>query len=790
MFKNYLKTALQNLKRNFVFTSINILGLSIALAVSFIILLFVINELSYNSCHKNKDSVYRVIDYKKDYKSLWAGTPYVLATTLKEEFPQVEKAINVRNLRVFNIKHKEEELRIRRAVATNSEVFDIFTLPLLKGANTGDLLKDKHAICLSRNLAEKLFSDLNVVGKQIKATINKKEEVLTVNAVYEDLPENSTFKVECFVNSEWNLAPLNKAFGIDHVESSWEHDFWRTWVRLVDDSDLEAVSSQFRSLETKYLGSESKSIYSLQSLSDVYLNSAEINNTGMTGNRSTLKLFSGIALLIILVAAFNYIILSTAVSSRRAKEIGVRKTYGAKNKQIKYQFLAESVLLSSIVLPIAILLMFIILPYARELFGANLSIMSSNIVSYLLVYLTLTALIGLVSGFYTSIGLSRLKVVSILKSQNFTGRKKHVFRASLIVLQLVIFCFFLASAFTIRSQYNYSIKKNPGFNNTNVLLIDVKDKTAYRPLLNEIKANPNVINAAGSMSCLPVVSSMVMMMPHFQDKEKQVKVEGMAVDFDFLQTMGVSLQSGRYFSYEFGGDSKTACILNETAVKQLGIEDPVGKQMASDYDIIGVVKDFNLHSFHSQTPSLMITRTDKYIKQIAVHYKDGTLDVLLPKIKNSWNQICKDQAFTYSTIEETIEGLYSEERNMSTVVTISALFTMLIASFGLFGLTLFIAQSRTKEIGIKKVMGCSSSAIIYSFLRLNMIYVIIATLVSVPITVYAMSEWLSNYSVKVDIQWWFFVIAFFIAVWVVSITVLIQSYRTAKLNPVDAIKCE
>ena len=790
MFRNYLKTALQNLKRNFVFTSVNILGLSIALAVSFIILLFVINELSYNSCHKNKDSVYRVIDYKKDYKSLWAGTPYVLASTLKEEFPQVEKAINVDNVRGFNIRHKEENIRIRGAVATNSEVFDIFTLPLLHGSNTGDLLKDKHTICLSRNLAEKLFSDINVLGKQITATINKKEEVLTVNAVFEDLPENSTFKAECFVNSEWTLAPLNKAFGIDHVESSWEHEFWRTWVKLVDGSDLKAVNSQFRSLENKYLGAEPGDTYSLQSLSDVYLNSSHIKNTGMTGNQSTLKLFSGIALLIILVAAFNYIILSTAVSSRRAKEIGVRKTYGAKNKQIKYQFLAESVLLTSLVLPFAILLMFIALPYARELFGVNLSIIRSNIVSYLLVYLTLTIVIGFVSGLYTSLGLSRLKVVSILKSHNFTGRKKHIFRSSLIILQLVIFCFFLASAFTIRSQYQYSLKKNPGFNNTNVLLIDVKDKTAYKPLLNDIKGIPNVIGAAGSMNCLPVVSSMVMMMSHFQDTEKKVKVEGMAVDFDFLETMGVSLKEGRYFSREFGVDSKKACILNETAVKQFGIQDAVGKQMASQYDIIGVVKDFNLHSFHSETPPLMITITDKYLRQIAVHYKEGTLDVILPKIENLWKHICKDQAFTYSTIEETIKGLYSEEKNMSTVVTFSALFTMLIASFGLFGLTLFIAQTRTKEIGIKKVLGCSSPTIIYSFLRLNIIYVIVAALISIPITVYAMSEWLNNYSVRVEIQWWFFVIAFLIAVLVVSITVLIQSYRAAKLNPVDAIKCE
>jgi putative ABC transport system permease protein len=790
MFRNYLKTAFQNLKQNFVFTSINILGLSIALAVSFIILLFVINELSYNSCHKNKDSVYRVINYKKEFKSSWAGSPYILASTLKEELPQVVKAVNVRNLRGFNIKHKEEELRIRRAVATNSDVFDIFTLPLLYGVNSGDLLKDKHAICLSRNLAEKLFSDIDVVGKQITTTINKREVILSVNAVFEDLPENSTFKAECFVNSHWTFDPLNKAFEINDVDKSWKHEFWRTWVRLVEGSELNAVDSQIKGLVTKHMGSEAKDDYSLQAMADVYLGSADINNSGMTGNMSTLKLFSAIALLIILVAAFNYIILSTAVSSRRAKEIGVRKTFGARNEQIKYQFLAESVLLTSIVLPFAILLMFIVLPYARELFGVDLSIIKSNIVSYLLVYLSLTIVIGFASGLYTSLGLSRLKVVSILKSQNFTGRKKNLIRSSLIVLQLVIFCFFLASAFTIRSQYQYAIKKNPGFNNTNVLLIDIKDKTIYKPLLNAIKANPNVINAAGSMSCLPVARSMVMMMPHFEETDRKVKVEGMAVDFDFLQTMGVQLQSGRYFSHEFGSDSKTACILNETAVNQFGYQDAVGKQLASAYDIIGVVKDFNLHSFHSEAPPLMITINQEYLKQIAVHYKEGTLDILLPKIKNSWKTICKDQAFTYTRIEETIKDLYSAERNMSTVVTISALFSMLIASLGLFGLTLFIAQTRTKEIGIKKVLGCSSLTIIYSFLRVNVIYVIVATLISIPITVYAMSEWLSSYAVRVEIQWWFFVIAFLIAVVVVSITVLIQSYRAAKLNPVEAIKCE
>ena len=789
MLKNYLKSALRNLKQNYVFTGINTIGLSIALAASFIIILFVINELSYNNCHKNRKSVYRVLNYYSAFDHTLTRTPFILASTLKEEFPQIEHAINTRSIREFTIQHKGEDIPVNNAIGSSSEIFDIFTLPLISGKNTKALLDDKQAICLSRNMAVKLFSGTDVIGKEIIATINKEEHVLTVTAVFEDIPKNSTFRAECLINNSFSIAYFNKKYETTNAETNWEENYWHTWVRLISDSNPSLVESQFKRFENKHMGENPVYHYSLQNLSDVYLGSEKVLNNNIQGNWNSIKIFSAIALLIVLVAMINYIILSTAVSSGRSKEVGIRKTFGAKDNQIKYQLLTESIVLTIIVLPLAIALMILGLPYAEGLFHTNLPVIEANILYYILFYFILTALIGIISGLYTSVGLSKLTIINVLKDQNMTGKKKNFVRSALIIFQLVIFCFFVASALVIRAQYQYSLEKNPGFHNKNVLLIDIKDSKNYTPFLNEIQANSNVIMASGAYSGLPTYSSMSMMFPHHQYKEKKVEVEGMIIDFNFLQTVGIPLTEGRYFSTDYGSDLANSCILNEMAVKALGIKDPIGKKI-NNQTIVGVVNDFHLHSFRSEIPPLKIWLTEKYLKQVAVYYKEASAKDLIPQLEKSWKKIAPEQAFSYSTVEEIIEDMYSEEKSRFSIVSIFAFFTMLIASFGLFGLTLFIAQSRTKEIGIKKVLGCSDTIIIFSFLRINILYVVIASVISIPITYYAMTEWLSDYSVRTEIHWWIFALSFLISGFVVIATVFIHSYRVTKLDPVKSLRYE
>jgi len=790
MFRNYLKTSLQFFKQNKLFAGINVLGLSIALAASFIILLYVINELSYNRCHMNKAQAYKVLNYYVDFKITFAGTPYVLATTMKEEFPQIKKAVRTRGINGLKLMLNNELINIPNAVGADSEIFDIFTLPMVGNQSDKKLLDEPNAIVLSRKQAEMFFPQQDPVGKEIRGFVNGQELTFIVKGVFENIPVNSTFQAQCFLNNKWTLDDINVSFNITDANVNWDKDFWTTWVLLSPEADPNALQQQFHDFEIKHLGEKPNKNYTLQNLTDIYLGSAQVMNSGITGKMSNVKLFSAIAALIVLVAALNFIILSTAVSTGRAKEIGIRKTNGASMNSIKIQLLFESVLLSFLVLPVALIFARIGLPYAGSLFQTKLDIIPSNVLYYCLIYIALVLFIGLASGLYTSAYLSRLKVMDVLRNTVISGNKKQIFRASLIVIQLVIFCSFLASTLIIRSQYLFALKKDLGYSNKNILFVDFgSDFKEYSTYINNIKANPNIIMAGGTMEGLPMMGSMTTMFPHFQDNTQKVLVEGMSIDYNFLKTIGVSVAEGRDFSEEFVSDMTQSAIVNKTAVKQLGISNPIGKKIGHTV-IIGVINDFNLHSIRTDIPPLMITMTNRFINQVAIRYQPGSLKTLLPFLEKEWKKVAPDRPFSHSTIEEIIGELYSTEKNLSIIVTIFAMFTLLIASFGLFGLTLFVARSRTKEIGIRKVFGSNSNIIVYSFIKQNLIMVFIAIALSVPVTIYFMTRWLNTFSYHTTISWWFFAIAFFAAVIVVLSTVIIQSFKASRINPVEALRYE
>jgi putative ABC transport system permease protein len=790
MIKNNIKTALRFLRNNKVFAAINMMSLSIALAASFIILLFVINELSYDRFNKNRKDVYKVLNYYRDFKKTMSGTPYILAKALKEQFPQIQNAVTERYLSGFRVKLKDETITVPYAMATTSEIFNIFTIKLISGSSPDKLLDDLNSIVLSRDLAQKLFPDEDPVGKEVISYINNEEQMLLVKGVFENIPVNTTLPASCFINSKWTTYPINQAFNITDAETNWNMDFWITWVKLIKGSDPAELEKQFRAFEKKNISEDPRNEFSLQNLPDVYLGSKDIANTFLAGNLSNVKLFLAIALLIVLVAAINYVILSTAVSSTRGKEIGVRKTFGALNNSIKKQLLSESVLLSVLVLPVSLLLMWLAMPAAEKLFDTKLTIIASNIPVYISVYLVVTILIGLVSGIYTSAYLSGLKVMSILNNSAQSGKSRQLFRSILIIVQLVIFCSFVSATIIIRLQYQYALKKDNGYFTKNILIIDLGRKfTGYSAYINSIKSSPNIISAAGVMDGLPLQGSMSSMIPNFEDKEKKIEVEGLAVDYKFISTMGIPILKGREFSQDFGSDMKGSVMINETAVKALGIKDPLGK-IVEGQTIIGIVKDFNLHSLHNDIPPLIISMTDKYIQQVVVHYKPGSINNILPLLEAEWKKEVPDEPFRYSTIEDTIKGIYSAEKNLSTIVTIFALFTLLIAASGLFGLILFIARSRTKEIGVRKVFGSSEKAIVLFFLRNNFLLVLSAGIISVPVTKYIMNKWLSNFAFKVGISWWIFIIGFVIATLVVMLTVFLQSYKASQINPVKALRYE
>jgi putative ABC transport system permease protein len=397
-----LKTALRFLSKNKMFAGINAFGLAISLAASFIILLYIINEYSFNHCHKNRASVYRVLNFYEDFNMTMAGTPYVLASSLKEQFPQVKKAANTRYLPGLEVRSGNEWIHVN-ATATDADIFDIFTIPLVMGSPGKHLLEDPGSLVISRDLAEKLFPGQNPVGKEVIAMADYQEHHFNIQGVFENMPKNSTLQAECFINSKWSLNPINKAFGVTNAEKNWNLDFWITWIRLPDESGAKPLEDQFTAFEIRNISDKPHNHYKLQNLRDVYLHSDNVANGGMTGNMKNIRLFFAIALLILLVASINYIILSTAVSTARSREIGIRKTYGARNKNIRSQMLSESVVLTLLVLPFSCILMWLALPYAGRLFKTQLHFLSSNLIIYILVYLILALLIGIASGIYTSL---------------------------------------------------------------------------------------------------------------------------------------------------------------------------------------------------------------------------------------------------------------------------------------------------------------------------------------------------------------------------------------------------
>lgn len=789
MKKNYLKSSIRFLVRNKLFAGINIMGLSLALAASFIILLFVINELSYNTCFKNRKQIYRVLNYNADVKVIDEGAPYVLSKHLQDDFPQVKFVAPIRNMARVSIKLNEDYIPVDRVVGTASDIFNVFDIDVR--GQQANILDEPNSIVLSTELAQKLFPDKDPIGENLVARIEEKDEVLVVKGVFDNFPVNSTFQADCFINVKWTLEQMNSRVKEWDTETDWRSMYWQTWLLLDKNNSGDSLDEQFRSLEKEVFSDNERYEFSLQCLSDVYFGSQDINSGLPQGNLKNIQIFSAIALLVILIAALNYIILSTAVSTGRSKEIGIRKTNGAGAKSICRQLLNESMILSILVLPVALFLAWMGKPYAEELFQTKLLILKSNIVIYVTIYVALTLLIGLVSGLYTASYLSKLNVISILNNSVRAGKRKTRVRSALIVVQLVVFCIFVSSTLIIYSQYKYALEKDPGYYNKDVLFVDMgMNSQSSKTFINSIKAYPDVLAAGGAIDALPMTTFWPYPMELPGDKSKRIPIELLAVDYNFVEAMGIQIIDGRGFSQELG-DDENSYVLNENAVKALGLTDPVGKKIdVVDGTIVGVVRNFNLHSFHRKIPPLIMIASDDFAQQVAVHYKTGMLESVLSSIKSEWQKIVPDEPMNYKTMDEFLKEVYAEEKNLSVIVSVSAFFALLIASFGLFGLTLFIMKSQTKEIGIRKVCGSSGQGIVLSFLSQNFIMVIVATLISIAPTIFVMNKWLSNFAFKTDISWWVFVITFVFASIVALSTVLFHSCRASRINPVEALRYE
>ncbi len=780
MFKNYLISSLRFLKNNKLFTLINIFGIALAFSVSFIIILYIINEYSYDKYYPESSKIFEVISKTQKYKSY--GSPYVMKSVLKSENPEVVYSVNTKNVYDFKIENRNVFIDIN-AVCTQGDLFKLFSIPLLQGNLNSDLLEDKNDIVLNLSTARKLFGKENPVGKQINVKINSKNQTLTIKGVFADIPENSSLQAECFINDHWRLKNITDA------KEKWNNPNWHTWVKLNTSTISDNLSIQLKKYYQDHFNDPSpEDTYNLQNLRNIHLHSDDVDRINNQGSLKTIRFLILIASLLIFIAIINYIIMSAALMVKRMKEVGIRKCSGATTADLRYQLTIEAAIIVFCALILSFCLIIIALPKITNLFHTSLLFISGNISVYISACLLITLFTALITSSYGAIILSQLKIKDLVQSK-MMQTKKFSIKTGLVAFQIIVFLFFVSVSLFIHHQYNYMIHKDLGYNCKNILYLKVPNGWKDYPVfLQKIRNNANVISAGGTVQTLPIQTKAETWFNSIKDKNTKVYVNLLAVDYDFLQTIGVNVVKGRLFSKEYN-DSQNSFICNESAVKALGMTDPLNQDFGTA-KIIGVIKDFIPYSLHSSIPPLIMCINSNYISYIAVKYKKNSVNTLTKEIQKYWNSLNMETPLECFTFDELNRKQYQKEFRLHKIISISAIFTAIIAALGLFGLAYFEMQQSIKEVGVRKVLGATIFGLMIRFYRKNMIIFIISFLITIPTTYYIINKWLENFAYKSNFDWWLFALSGFIALAIIIITVSWQSWKAASGNPVDAIKNE
>jgi len=806
MFKNYFKVAFRSLWKNKGYSAINTLGLAIGLATCLLILIYVMDELSYDRFNKKAERIYRV-----DPEINFGGTHFILAVgpdplgaTLKKDFPQVEQYVRFRNYGGFSVKKGNEIIPENNVIYVDSTLFDVFTLPAIEG-DFKTALNDPSSIVITERIAKKYFDTKNAVGKilEVNGSANYK-----VSAVIENIPTQSHFNYDFFV-------PLHSD---ESKENSWLSNNFNTYIVLKKGSNPKQLESQFDAVINKYLGPQAQALlnstmdelkkngsyvkYSLTPLTRIHLHS---NKTGELGANSSIQyvyIFSAIAIFILLIACVNFMNLSTARSSNRAREVGVRKVLGSNKKSLITQFLMESVLISFIALIFAIFIAQLLLPYFNQLAGKQIEMGWFTKPWLLPALISLVLIVGMLAGSYPSFYLSSFQPILVLKGKLAGGFKSSWLRSSLVVFQFTISVILIVGTVVIYFQLNFIRNKRLGFDRDNVLIVQngyaLGDHAkSFRNELANIKGVDGV-SMTGYLPTSDYRNDSPLFPEASLDQKSAVSMQNWYVDENYIPTLKMQLTKGRNFSSEMLTDS-SAIILNESAAKLLPFKDPINQTLyyvtslasktTKAYHIIGIVKDFNFNSLREQVTPLALFYEEQR-GRIAVRFHTANMSSLISQIENKWKSIMPNQPFSYSFMDEDFNNIYQGEQRIGKIAISFSVLAILIACLGLFGLVAYAAEQRTKEIGIRKVLGASVTNIMQMLSKYFMKLVIVAMLIAFPVAWYFMHRWLEDFAYKVNISWWIFFAAGLVALLIALITISFQAIKAALANPVKSLRTE
>jgi putative ABC transport system permease protein len=802
MIKNFIKTAYRSLLKNKGFTALNILGLSVGLATCLLIVFYVVDELSYDKYNTKAASIYRVtIDAKLNGNTgVYATSEEPLLAALKGTFPEIEKStrmIDVDGLflspKKFYVRKGSQDIEEKKVVFTESSLFDVFTLPMVDGRPETSLDAPNTAV-ITESAAKKYFNRTNVVGQTL--TIND-SSAFRISGVIKDIPAQSHFNYDFFLSFSSREESNSHGWGYSGIHN---------YLLLKPGADVNKLQTELAKLEIKNsfsptawttAGNHFKVI--LRPLTDIHLRDADSQyELSPGGSIQYVYIFSLIALFILLIACINFMNLSTARSSNRAKEVGVRKVLGSARRYLIAQFLTESLLVTLTSAFIAVFLVWALLPLFNQVAGKQLAFTVNNATWLLPSLMAIVLVVGFLAGSYPAFFLSAFQPIDVLKGKIARGFKGSFLRGFLVVFQFSISIFLIIGTLVIYNQLHYIHNKSLGFDRSQVLIIkntNVLGKQA-EVLKQELGQLAGVTST--TMSSYQPTGSERLKTGLFPDAtidiKKDILTEFWTVDEDYINTMGIQLTDGRNFSKEMAGDS-AAIIVNEAFVKKFAHKDPLSQTVYRDFDkvrpyhIIGIVKDFNFESFHTQITPLALVYSKDY-GAINVRMHSANLSALMTQIENKWKGLSPNQEFSYSFMDQDFDAMYRSEQQVGTIFISFSTLAIVIACLGLFGLAAYAAEQRNKEIGIRKVLGATVSTIVgmlsMDFIKLVFISIAIAT----PLAWLAMNSWLQGFAYRVSIHWWILAIAGMVAILIAFITISFQSIKAALANPVNSLRSE
>lgn len=802
MFEHYLKTTFRNFWRYRGYTFINLFGLAIGLATCIIIFTYISYELSYDKFNKDYDDVYRLSvkgRFGEDFFNVAASMP-PLPVAVKREFPEVMSYTRVDKYEDNTfLAINDKKFYVDGLYFVDTSFFDVFTFDLLRG-DPAIALAEPYSLVLTEKIARKYFGDEDPMGKVLR--LNDQSN-MKVTGVLKDIPTNTHMKFTML----GSLSTLMKEQGEGRYNENWGSLFLYSYIRLFPGTDVTAFGEKIKTVVRDAFG-EAANEYNiemipyLQPITSIHLHSNLLAELESNSDISYVYIFSAVAIFILIIACINFMNLSTARSSKRSREVGMRKVSGATRRQLIWQFLSESMILSFICMILAFVMVEALLPVFSNLAGLELEPYFHRPFTLLVVFL-LAIFVGFFAGTYPAFVLSSFQPIRAIKGELYRGMKKSILRNLLVVMQFSVSIALLVSTWLIYKQMKYISSKKLGFDQENLVIIPLKAdrlKEQAKTLKGEFEQLPAVKMISLTSSTPGRSIDGQGFSPEGIDSKSPWIIYILRADYDFIDVFGIKIREGRKLSKDYGTDT-LAALINETLVKKLGWEDPVGKKIFSFghedsirtyYTVVGVLEDYHFQSLHDAIEPSMIVINRNKPDYLAVRLNPGNTAKSIEQLRQKWEEVEHAFPFDYYFMKEEYQDLYKSEQKMADLFITFTILAMLIACLGLFGLALFSIEQRTKEIGIRKILGASVSGLLYRLSLEFTKWILLSALIAWPVAYFLVNNWLQSFAYRINVldYAWIFIVSAIIALTIALFTILYHAFRAATRDPVDAVKWE